>query len=158
MAEHIIELVNLRKDFGDTQALREINLYIRKNEFLTLLGPSGCGKSTTLRLIAGFEQPTSGQVLLRGKSVHDMPPYKRPFNTVFQRYALFTHMNVFENVAFGLRIKKTPEAEIQKRVEDALHIVNLDGYGKRDTSAMSGGQMQRWQSPGLSSTGRRCCC
>ena len=109
MAEHIIELVNLRKNYGNTTALDGINLYIRKNEFLTLLGPSGCGKSTTLRLIAGFEQAHEGEVLFRGKSLHHMPPYQRPFNTVFQRYALFTHMNVFENVAFGLRIKKVSQ-------------------------------------------------
>ena len=143
MAEHITELVNLRKDYGNTTALDGINLYIRKNEFLTLLGPSGCGKSTTLRLIAGFEQATGGEVLFRGKALHQMLPYQRPCNNGFQRDALLTHMNVFENVAFGLRIKKVSQEEIKKRVNDALHLVNLDGYGQRRAESLSGGQMQR---------------
>ena len=143
MAKHIIEMVDVTKVYGDTTVLNGINLYIRQNEFLTLLGPSGCGKTTSLRLIGGFEQLTSGRILFDGKDISSLPPYKRNLNTVFQKYALFTHMNVYENIAFGLRIKKTPEAEVKKAVKDVLHLVNLDGYEKRDTDSLSGGQQQR---------------
>ena len=106
MQQNIIHLVDISKDYNGTEALKNINLYIRKNEFVTLLGPSGCGKTTTLRIIGGFEEPTSGDLLFNGVKINDLPPYKRRVNTVFQKYALFPHLNVFENVAFGLKIKK----------------------------------------------------
>lgn len=138
-----IELINVRKHFGDTEVLQNMNLKIRKGEFLTLLGPSGCGKTTTLRLIAGFETPSAGQILLEGTDVSNVPAHKRNVNTVFQKYALFPHMNVFENVAFGLRIKKRPEDEIKSRVEDMLRLVNLKGFGNRRVDSLSGGQQQR---------------
>jgi len=141
---HLIDLVGLSKTYdGDTAALKPINLYIRKKEFITLLGPSGCGKTTTLRLIAGFEAPTTGQILFDGQDITNVPPHKRRVNTVFQKYALFTHMNVYENIAFGLRLKKRPEAEIQKKVNEMLHLVGLDGFGKRTVDKLSGGQQQR---------------
>ena len=141
---HLIDLVGVSKTFdGETEALKPINLYIRKKEFITLLGPSGCGKTTTLRLIAGFETPTTGQILFEGKDITDVPPYKRRVNTVFQKYALFTHMNVYENIAFGLRLKKRPQAEVDQKVTELLHLVGLDGFGKRTVDKLSGGQQQR---------------
>jgi len=140
---HLIELAGVSKSFGDTEVLTDIDLYIRKREFITLLGPSGCGKTTTLRIIGGFEFPTSGQVLFEGKDITDVPPYKRRVNTVFQKYALFTHLNVFENIAFGLKLKKTPKDEIARKVERMLALVNLTGYGKRKVDSLSGGQQQR---------------
>jgi spermidine/putrescine transport system ATP-binding protein len=127
---------------GET-VLNSINLYINDKEFLTLLGPSGCGKTTTLRIIGGFQTPTSGDVLFGGVRINDVPPHKRKVNTVFQKYALFTHMNVFENVAFGLRIAKRPENEIKTRVGEALELVALSGFEKRSPSSLSGGQQQR---------------
>ncbi len=141
--EPVIELVGVNKSFGDTRVLTDISFSIRGNEFLTLLGPSGCGKSTTLRILAGFERPDSGDVLFEGASILDVPPYRRRVNTVFQRYALFPHLNVFENVAFGLRLRKTPEPEVRTRVLSALKTVDLDGYGQRWVDQLSGGQMQR---------------
>lgn len=138
-----IELIDVQKSFGDTEVLQCMNLSIKKGEFLTLLGPSGCGKTTTLRLIAGFETPTSGKILLDGEDVSRVPAHKRNVNTVFQKYALFTHMNVFENIAFGLRIKKAPEAEIREKVEEMLRLVNLKGFEKRRVDSLSGGQQQR---------------
>ncbi len=143
MAEHIIELKDVCKSYGDNEVLHSINLYIRKNEFLTLLGPSGCGKTTILRLIGGFEHLTSGSIYFKEQCINDVPPHQRPLNTVFQRYALFDHMNIFDNIAFGLKINKVPQAEIEKRVKDVLHLVNLEGYGKRWVDSLSGGQMQR---------------
>lgn len=143
MSDHIIELVNVSKDYDGTEALRNINLYIRRNEFLTLLGPSGCGKTTTLRLIGGFEYPSAGDVLFEGGSVKNLPPYKRKVNTVFQKYALFTHMNVEENVAFGLTIKKLDKKTIKQKVEEVLNLVNLSGFQKRSVDSLSGGQQQR---------------
>ncbi|MDD4752403.1 MAG: ABC transporter ATP-binding protein [Desulfitobacteriaceae bacterium] len=143
MSQHIIELVNISKKFDGSEALKKINLYIRKNEFLTLLGPSGCGKTTTLRIIAGFEQPTTGEILFEGKNINSLPPYKRRVNTVFQKYALFPHMNVFENIAFGLKIKKMAQDEIERKVKSVLNLVNLTGYEKRDVESLSGGQQQR---------------
>ena len=140
---NVIELKNIRKCYGDNVILDNINLYIKPNEFLTLLGPSGCGKSTILRLIGGFETVTSGEIYCNGKLMNDVPPHKRPLNNVFQRYALFDHMNIFENIAFGLKISKVPQSEIETRVNNMLHLVNLDGYGKRSTESLSGGQMQR---------------
>lgn len=141
--EHIINLVNIRKEFGKTAVLNGINLYVRKNEFLTLLGPSGCGKTTTLRILAGFEQATSGTVLFEKQDITQVPPYKRRINTVFQKYALFPHMNVFENVAFGLTIKKVKKSEIVSRVKEMLALVNLRGFETRTVESLSGGQQQR---------------
>lgn len=143
MAEELIRLVNIVKEFEDNQVLKGINLYINKNEFLTLLGPSGCGKTTTLRIIGGFETPTSGELLFEGKNIVNVPPFKRKVNTVFQRYALFPHMNVFENVAFGLKIKKLDSKTIKEKVSNILNLVNLPGYEKRTIESLSGGQQQR---------------
>ncbi len=143
LGNHIIDLQGISKSFGETKVLKDFNLYIRENEFLTLLGPSGCGKTTMLRIIGGFEQPDEGRVLYRGENIVDVPPNKRNFNTVFQKYSLFPHMNIFENVAFGLRIKKMPESEIRKKVMRALEIVNLPGFEKRYPESLSGGQQQR---------------
>ena len=141
--EHLIDLQNISKDFDGTTVLSNINLYIRKKEFVTLLGPSGCGKTTTLRIIGGFEQPTTGTVLFEGKDITALPPYKRRVNTVFQKYALFPHLNVQDNIAFGLKIAKVPRDEIRKRVDRMLDLVNLSGYGKRKVDQLSGGQQQR---------------
>ena len=156
MSKELIRLSDCVMSYGDDVVLDHINLYINDKEFLTLLGPSGCGKTTTLRIIGGFLTPTSGDVLFDGKRINDVPPYKRMVNTVFQRYALFPHLNVFENVAFGLRMgqtvmdkdgsrrkEKVPEAEIRQRVLEMLEIVNLKGYEKRSVTALSGGQQQR---------------
>lgn len=140
---HLIDLQNISKDFDGTTVLENMNLYIRKREFLTLLGPSGCGKTTTLRLIGGFEYPTEGRVLFEGKDITYMPPYKRKVNTVFQKYALFPHLSVRDNIAFGLKIQKLPKTEINRRVDAMLDLVNLAGYGKRSVDALSGGQQQR---------------
>ena len=139
----LLELDGITKSFDSTQVLKGISLSIQKAEFLTFLGPSGCGKTTTLRIIAGFEQPDAGRVLLTGKDVSGLPPYRRDVHTVFQHYALFPHYDVFENVAFGLRIQKLPEHEISKRVTEALSLVKLSGFERRRTTQMSGGQMQR---------------
>lgn len=141
--QNVVELINVSKSFGENTILENINLYIKRNEFLTLLGPSGCGKSTILRLIGGFETPTGGEIFCNGKLMNNVPPHKRPLNNVFQRYALFDHMNIFENIAFGLKIAKVDPEEIKTRVNNMLHLVNLDGYGKRSTDSLSGGQMQR---------------
>jgi len=139
----LIELVDIVKSFGKQTVLDHIDLYINQNEFLTLLGPSGCGKTTTLRIIGGFEQPTSGDLLFNGQSILNTPPHKRQLNTVFQRYALFPNMNVAENVAFGLKIKKLPKAQIKEEVSAMLKMVNLTGYEKRSVTSLSGGQQQR---------------
>ena len=141
--EVIIKLTDVSKAFDGETILDHINLKIHDKEFVTLLGPSGCGKTTTLRIIGGFESPDSGEVEFDGKSVKDVPPHKRPVNTVFQRYALFPHLNVFENVAFGLRLKKTPEETIRERVKEMLAMVNLKGFERRRVSTLSGGQQQR---------------
>lgn len=138
-----IDLKNISKDYNGVQILNNINLYIRKNEFLTLLGPSGCGKTTTLRIIGGFEQPTRGQVIFEGKDITNLPPYERQINTVFQKYALFPHMDVFDNIAFGLKIKKIPKDEIKNRVTEMLRLVNLQGFENRTIDSLSGGQQQR---------------
>ena len=143
MSEELIRLVNISKEYDGEKVLDQINLYILRNEFLTLLGPSGCGKTTTLRLIGGFESPTSGDVLFNGKPMQDLPPFKRKVNTVFQRYALFPHMNVFDNVAFGLKIKKMDKKSIEMKVNEMLELVNLPGFGKRAIDSLSGGQQQR---------------
>ncbi|MFH1880007.1 MAG: ABC transporter ATP-binding protein [Bacillota bacterium] len=141
--ERLIDLRNISKKFDNTLVLQNVNLYIRENEFLTLLGPSGCGKTTTLRIIGGFEQPTEGVVLFEGKDITNLPPYKRKVNTIFQKYALFPHLNVQENIAFGQRIAKVPAPEIKKRVDKMLELVDLQGYGKRRVDQLSGGQQQR---------------
>ena len=139
----LIDLKNISKEFDGTYVLQNINLYIRENEFVTLLGPSGCGKTTTLRIIGGFEHPTDGVVLFEGKDITHLPPYKRKVNTIFQKYALFPHLNVRDNIAFGQRIAKVPAAEINKRVDKMLDLVDLEGYGKRRVEQLSGGQQQR---------------
>ena len=141
--EHLIDLKGISKEYDGVKVLKNINLYIRRKEFVTLLGPSGCGKPTTLRIIGGFETATEGTLLFEGKDIGHLPPYKRRVNTVFQKYALFPHLNVFDNIAFGLKLKKMPKAEIAKRVEAMLELVNLKGYGKRHVDALSGGQQQR---------------
>ena len=141
--EHLIDLKNICKEYDGVKVLKDINLYIRRKEFVTLLGPSGCGKTTTLRIIGGFETPTSGELLFEGKEISHMPPYKRRVNTVFQKYALFPHLNVFDNIAFGLKLKKLPKSVIAKKVDAMLDLVNLQGYGKRHVDALSGGQQQR---------------
>ena len=143
MEEQIINLVGISKSYEGSEALKSMNLYIRKNEFLTLLGPSGCGKTTTLRIIGGFETPNTGKVLFEGKDITDTPPYKRRVNTVFQKYALFPHMNVEENIAFGLKIKGIAETEIKSKVKRVLELVNLSGFEKRSVNSLSGGQQQR---------------
>ena len=158
---NIIELVDVCKQFDGVSVIDNMNLYVRKGEFVTFLGPSGCGKTTTLRMIAGFEMPTSGKILLNGEDISALPPNKRPVNTVFQKYALFPHLNVFENVAFGLKLKRTEtmfvdkkgktkikqsklsKSEISEKVKNALEVVDLEGFEKRAISTLSGGQQQR---------------
>lgn len=143
MSKHLIDLKNITKTYDDTDVLKDINLYIRDGEFLTLLGPSGCGKTTMLRLIAGFTLPDNGQILVDGKDISGVPPYRRQVNTVFQKYALFPHLNVFDNIAFGLKIQKLPKDEIESRVNEMMELVNLAGYGSRYIDQLSGGQQQR---------------
>ncbi len=138
-----IELRDIDKSFGDHQVLRQLNLEIEEDEFLTILGPSGCGKTTILRLIGGFESPDKGQVIFDGRDITELPAYRRPVNTLFQKYSLFPHLNVYDNVAFGLRIKKVAEEEIRPRVEEMLALVNLRGFEKRGVESLSGGQQQR---------------
>ena len=140
---HLIELVGITKKYDGMEALSHLDLYIRKKEFITLLGPSGCGKTTTLRIIGGFETPTSGRVLFEGQDITDVPPYRRRVNTVFQKYALFTHLNVFENIAFGLRLKKLPKDTIEQKVNSMLDLIGLHNYGRRKVDTLSGGQQQR---------------
>ena len=141
--QNIIELKDIFVSFGDEKVLDGLNLAIRDKEFITLLGPSGCGKTTTLRIIAGFLDADSGEVVFEDKKINGVPSYKRQVNTIFQRYALFPHLNVYENVAFGLRVKKLKENEIKEIVTEMLHLVNLDGFEKRSISTLSGGQQQR---------------
>ncbi len=141
--ENIVELKNVSVAFDGEQVLDGLDLEIRDKEFITLLGPSGCGKTTTLRLIAGFLEPDSGDILFEGKKINGVPAYKRQVNTIFQRYALFPHLNVYENIAFGLRIKKLPEKDIKEKVAEMLRLVNLTGLEKRHVDTLSGGQQQR---------------
>ena len=161
MNEKIIQLIGVSREYSTTVAVDNIDLYIKKGEFVTLLGPSGCGKTTTLRMIAGFEVPSSGQILLNGEDITKIPPYERPINTVFQRYALFPHLNVFDNVAYGLKLKrikavyedsngnrkekkiKLSKKEIAEKVSKALKMVDLEEFEKRDVTTLSGGQQQR---------------
>ncbi len=142
-SENIIELKDISIAFGSQTVLDGINLSIKYGEFVTLLGPSGCGKTTTLRIIGGFEEPDSGDILFDGKSINGVPSYKRQVNTIFQRYALFPHLNVYENIAFGMRVKKAKESEIKEKVSKMLKLVNLEGLEKRKIDTLSGGQQQR---------------
>lgn len=141
--DKLIDLVNITKSYDKHVILDDLNLYIRENEFLTLLGPSGCGKTTTLRLIGGFETPDSGKIIFDGEDITNLAPNKRHLNTVFQKYALFTHMTIAENIAFGLKIKKKSKAYIDDKIKYALKLVNLDGYENRMADSLSGGQQQR---------------
>jgi spermidine/putrescine transport system ATP-binding protein len=142
LGNKIIELKNISKDY-DIRVLNKINLYVNENEFLTLLGPSGCGKTTTLRIVGGFEYPTEGDLYFEGKNINNVPPHKRQINTVFQKYALFPHLNIYENIAFGLRIKKINDATIKEEVKKMLKLVNLEGFESRNIDSLSGGQQQR---------------
>ena len=142
-AQHIIDIKNVSKRFGEKVALRDINLYVRKGEFMTILGPSGCGKTTLLRLLAGFETATEGIITIGSNDITNLPPYKRNVNTVFQKYALFPHLNVYDNIAFGLKLKNTPKEEILPKVKRALKMVNMSDYEYRDVNSLSGGQQQR---------------
>ena len=141
--DNIIEIKNVSKSFGDKCILRDVSIFVKQGEFLTLLGPSGCGKTTLLRMIAGFGSPDSGEILINGTDITNMPPHERPVNTVFQRYALFPHLDVYENIAFGLKLQKVPEAEIEKRVRKVLKMVSMTDYEDRDVDSLSGGQQQR---------------
>ena len=143
MSENILELKNLNKSYGEQKVLDNLSLNIKKNEFLTLLGPSGCGKTTTLKIIAGFENADSGELIFKNNDISTLPPYKRKVNTVFQKYALFPHMNIFDNIAFGLKLKKLPKDEIKNKVEEMLSLVALKGFEKRSVDSLSGGQQQR---------------
>ena len=143
MSNKLITLENISKSYDNHLVLDEMNLYIRENEFVTLLGPSGCGKTTTLRIIGGFENPDTGRVIFDGKDITKLPAYKRQLNTVFQKYALFTHMNIAENIAFGLKIKNKSKSYIDDKIKYALKLVNLEGYENRMPDSLSGGQQQR---------------
>ncbi|MBP5299500.1 MAG: ABC transporter ATP-binding protein [Lachnospiraceae bacterium] len=139
----LVDLQNISKSFDGELIIDDLNLYIRENEFLTLLGPSGCGKTTTLRILGGFETPDTGKVIFEGTDITKLPPNKRPLNTVFQKYALFTHMTIAENIAFGLKIKNKSKSYINDKIKYALKLVNLDGYENRMPDSLSGGQQQR---------------
>lgn len=141
--EKLIDLRNITVKYGNNVVLDKLNLFINEKEFITLLGPSGCGKTTTLRCIAGFIEPDEGEIVFEGKVVNDVPPHKRKVNTIFQRYALFSHLNVYENIAFGPEIQKMPKDEIRKTVAEMLELVNLKGFEKRTIDSLSGGQQQR---------------
>ena len=140
---NLIDLIDISKSFDGTMVLDDLNLSVKENTFVTLLGPSGCGKTTTLRIIGGFERADKGKVIFDGQDISNLPPNKRQLNTVFQKYALFTHMNIAENIAFGLKIKNRPKAYIQDKIKYALKLVNLDGYENRSVDSLSGGQQQR---------------
>ena len=141
--KRIIDLKDITVRYGDNTVLENLNLYINEKEFITLLGPSGCGKTTTLRAIAGFIKPDSGEVVFEGKVINDVPPHKRKVNTIFQRYALFSHLNVYENIAFGPQLQKMSKEDIRKKVAQMLELVNLKGFEKRTIDSLSGGQQQR---------------
>lgn len=143
MKSKLIELKNITKKYDGNIIIDSLDLYVKENEFMTLLGPSGCGKTTTLRMIGGFETPTSGEIYFDGMKINDIPPYQRQINTVFQKYALFPHMNVFDNIAFGLKIQKLNQKEIDNRVNRILKLFNLENFGKRHIDSLSGGQQQR---------------
>ena len=143
MSQPLIDLVNISKSCDGTMVLDDLNLSVKENSFVTLLGPSGCGKTTTLRILGGFEHADSGKVIFDGQDISSLPPNKRQLNTVFQKYALFTHMTIAENIAFGLKIKNKPKSYIQDKIKYALKLVNLDGFENRDVNSLSGGQQQR---------------
>ena len=143
LIDNIIEIKNLSKTFDDNRVLDNISLDIKKNEFVTLLGPSGCGKTTTLKLLAGFETCDEGEIIFENHKINDIPQYERQLNTVFQKYALFPHMNIYENIAFGLKIKKLSKSDIDKKVKEVLKLVSLEGFEKRRPDSLSGGQQQR---------------
>lgn len=143
MSKKLIDLKNISKAYGDSVILDDLNLYVKENEFLTLLGPSGCGKTTTLRIIGGFETPDKGQVIFDGTDITKLPPNERQLNTVFQKYALFTHMTIADNIAFGLKIKNKSRQYIKDKIDYALKLVNLEGFGNRSVDSLSGGQQQR---------------
>ena len=143
MSKRLIDLQHITKSYDGQVVLDDLNLYIRENEFLTLLGPSGCGKTTTLRIIGGFETPDAGNVIFDGREITSLPPNERQVNTVFQKYALFPHMSIAENIAFGLKIKKKSKSYIEDKIKYALKLVNLDGFEKRSVDSLSGGQQQR---------------
>ena len=143
MSKTIVSIMNVEKMYGENHVVKNMNMNIAEGEFLTLLGPSGCGKTTTLRMISGFEMPTAGAIKVQGESVEKKEPYQRDVNTVFQNYALFPNMNVYDNVAYGLKVKKVPKKEIHERVMEALRMVQLEGFEKRRITQMSGGQKQR---------------
>jgi spermidine/putrescine ABC transporter ATP-binding subunit len=143
MSNKLIDLIHISKTYGDQIILDDLNLYVRENEFLTLLGPSGCGKTTTLKILGGFETPEKGSIVFDGKDITNLPPNKRNLNTVFQKYALFSHMSIEDNIAFGLKIKNKSKTYIQDKIKYALKLVNLDGYEKRSPESLSGGQQQR---------------
>ena len=147
MSTKLLDLVNITKSYDGVTILDDLNLYIRENEFLTLLGPSGCGKTTTLRILGGFETPDAGKVLFNGQDITQLPPNKRQLNTVFQKYALFTHMTIAENIAFGLKIKGKSKAYIDDKIKYALKLVNLEGYENRSPALLSGGQQRQCLSP-----------
>lgn len=156
MGESILQLRQIRKSFDNTEVLKGIDLEVAQGEFITLLGASGCGKTTTLRIIAGLELPDAGQVILEGQDITNREPNKRDVNTVFQNYALFPHMNVSDNVGYGLKIRKVPKAEIERKVEQALRLVQLEEYGKRMPDQLSGGQKQRIAIAGVIAMEPRC--
>ena len=143
MMQPLIDLQHISKSYDGTMVLDDLNLTVKQNSFVTLLGPSGCGKTTTLRIIGGFETPDTGKVLFEGQDITHISPNKRPLNTVFQKYALFTHMSIAENIAFGLKIKNKSKDYIQDKIKYALKLVNLDGYENRSVESLSGGQQQR---------------
>ena len=143
MSNKLIDIVNITKSFDENVVLDQLDLYIRENEFLTLLGPSGCGKTTLLRILGGFETPDSGDIIFDGKNINKLPPNRRQLNTVFQKYALFSHMSIAENIAFGLKIKGKSKGYIQDKIRYALKLVNLEGYEDRSPDSLSGGQQQR---------------
>ena len=143
-SDRIISVEHVSKYFGEKAVLNDVNLQVRKGEFVTILGPSGCGKTTLLRLIAGFQTASEGVITMSGKEITQTPPHKRPVNTVFQKYALFPHLNVYNNIAFGLKLKKLPSATIEKKVKQALKMVGLTDYEDRDVDSLSGGQQQRF--------------
>lgn len=157
-SKSIIEVNGVSKFFGEKTALDHVTLNVKKGEFVTILGPSGCGKTTLLRLIAGFQTASEGEIKISGKEITQTPPHKRPVNTVFQKYALFPHLNVYDNIAFGLKLKKMPKQTIEKKVKAALKMVGMTDYEYRDVDSLSGGQQQRVAIARAIVNDRKCCC